>query len=158
MINVVWNVWALFVCLCDKAPFCFYRTVYRKFYESVSIHEISEHLSQPSTLFFAVTLYYLANMACKCWAVVSVLCFPRQRMSCKSVSSPRFWLQQASLWLTDGRTIRLHQKVQPDSLIWQPSSNQIFYLFLALHQLDKRKSGKQKKKTDINTLIWISLK
>lgn len=147
MINVLWNVWALFVCLCDKAPFCFYLTVYRKFYESVSIHEISEHLSQPSTLFFAATLYYLANTACKCWAVVSVLCFPRQRMSCVSLfQALNFDSSSLSLWLTDGQALRLHQKVQPDSLIWQPSSNQIFYLFLALHQLDKRKSGKQKKK------------
>ena len=62
-----------------------------------------------------------------------------------------------SLWLTDERAIRLHQKVQPDSLIWQPSSNQIYSLFLALHQLDKKKSGK-KNDIDNYTLLYIHCK
>lgn len=51
-----------------------------------------------------------------------------------------------SLWLTGDWAIWLHQKVQPDSLIWQPSSNQIHSLFLALHHLDKKESRRQKEK------------
>lgn len=40
------------------------------------------------------------------------------------------------LWLTGEWTIGLHQKVQPDNLIWQPSSTQTYFSFWALNHLD----------------------
>lgn len=40
------------------------------------------------------------------------------------------------LWLTGEWAIGLHQKVQPDNLIWQPSSDQTYFFFRALNHLD----------------------
>lgn len=56
------------------------------------------------------------------------------------------------LWLTGEWAIGLHQKVQPDSLIWQPSSDQTYSSFWALHQLDKKERSKQKSKKEIRLL------
>ena len=78
-----------------------------------------------------------------------------QTMKCHAsllVSTLKFdFGSSLSLWLTDKWAVQLHQKVQLDSLIWQASSDQIYSLFLALHQLDKRKNGNKK------NMIWPSI-
>lgn len=133
------------------------------FYESISVHKCSEHLSRlkwPTVSTIPMIIRRCTLLLCK--HALEILNRSRNVFSADFSAlsdkechvSPLFstlefdFGSSLSLWLTDERAIRLYQKVQPDSLIWQSSSNQIYSLFLALHQLDKLKSGKQKGKKD----------
>lgn len=146
--------------------------IYMTFYESISVHKCSEHLSwfRRPTVSTIHIIRLCTLLLCK--HAQEILNRSRNVFSADFSAladkechvSPLFstlefdFGSSLSPWLTDERAIRLYQKVQPDSLIWQSSSNQMYSLFLALHQLDKLKSGKQKgKKIGINIMISFFL-
>lgn len=145
LINVLWNVDTL--CVCDEAIFVFvtdHRKLYRHFIAVTKIQLTYYHVPH-LLLYVSINMPYKFQTTTELRSSDFSLFF--HIMKCHVsllLSTLEFDLGSSlSFWLTDERTILLHQKVQPDSLIWQLSSNQIYSLFLAVHQFDKKKSGKK---------------
>ena len=122
--------------VCAMRQYSVFIADYRELYERVNIqvtHCISHFITYQTRLANFKPPRVRRHCSCRRWHVMWVCSSQLLDLTLASVS--------LSLRLTDERAIRLHQKVQPDSLIWQPFSNRIYSLFLVLHHLDKKEKG-----------------